>query len=103
MASQCPPGIDCTADLGPSVAPIVSPILILAVLAVVARLYCRHLTGHHGTPSDYTIIAGLIVSAALTAMVLYSRPPFYLHRQRQEREADYRLQARGWGWVDMWK
>jgi hypothetical protein len=76
MASQCPPGLDCTVDLGPSVAPIVTPVFILANLAVVARLYCRHLTGHHGTPSDYTIIIGLVFSGALTGMILYSKYPF---------------------------
>ncbi len=73
MASQCPPGVDCTADLGPSAVAIVTPIFVLAVLAVAARLYCRHLTGHNVTASDYTIILGLTFSAALTSMVLYSK------------------------------
>jgi hypothetical protein len=72
MASQCPAGVDCTADLGPLVAGIVSPIFALAILAVIARLYCRRITGHDGTPSDYTVIAGLVFSAALTGLVLYS-------------------------------
>jgi hypothetical protein len=72
MAAECPAGLNCMADRGPSIAPIVSPVYALAVVAVVARLYSRHLTGHNGTSSDYTIIAGLLFSTSLTAMVLYS-------------------------------
>lgn len=72
MASQCPAGLNCAADRGPSIAPSVLPIFALAILAIVARLYSRHLTGHNGSSSDYTIIAGLVLSTSLTAMVIYS-------------------------------
>ena len=72
MALQCPAGLNCEDDRAPSIAPIVSPVFALAVLAVISRLYSRHLTGHNGNPSDYTIIAGLLISTSLTAMVLYS-------------------------------
>jgi hypothetical protein len=69
MASQCPVGLDCSRS--PSVALSVAPVFVLAILAVVARAYSRYLTGHNRTASDFTIIAGLIFSAALTGMIFY--------------------------------
>lgn len=57
---------------GPYVAPIVIPVFVLAVLAVVARTYSRRLIRQSRNASDFTIIGGLMFSAALTGMVLYS-------------------------------
>ena len=62
-----------TYDRGPSVAPIVVPVFVLAVLAVAARTYSRRLIRQSRTASDFTIVGGLIFSASLTGMILYGR------------------------------
>ena len=70
--TDCPPGVDCTADSGSNLVAGVSPVLALAVVAVLARLYSRHLTGQRTNSSDYTVIVGLVISASLTGMIIYS-------------------------------
>jgi hypothetical protein len=75
MATPCPAGLDCADDRSASVAPAIVPMFVLAILAVLARVYSRHLTGHSRTLSDYTIVVGLGFSASLTGLVLYSKQP----------------------------
>lgn len=72
MASQCPTGVNCTYKRGPSLAPLVLPIYVLAVFAVAARIYSRRLVRQSISASEFTIFAGLLLSASLTGMVLYS-------------------------------
>ncbi|KAE9379595.1 hypothetical protein N431DRAFT_500120 [Stipitochalara longipes BDJ] len=72
-----------TYDRGPSVAPIIVPVFVLAILAVAARTYSRRLIRQSRTASDFTIVGGLILSASLTGMVLYS-PRIGLGRHIQD-------------------
>ncbi|KAH8758528.1 hypothetical protein F5882DRAFT_480263 [Hyaloscypha sp. PMI_1271] len=90
MVPQCPAGVNCTHNRGPSIAPITLPLFVLAVLAVGARIYSRRLIRQSRTSSDFTIIAGLIFSASVTAMVLYS-PRLGLGRQEVPPEQIERL------------
>ena len=57
----------------PPVAAMVVPVFILAVLSVAARTYSRRLIRQSRNASDFTIMAGLVFSGALTGMVLWSR------------------------------
>jgi hypothetical protein len=56
----------------PPVGAMVVPVFILAVLSVAARTYSRRLIRQSRNASDFTIIAGLVFTAALTGMVLWS-------------------------------
>jgi hypothetical protein len=83
MAATCPPGVDCTEDIGTSVVATVAPIVALTILSVIARFYSRHLTGHRWTLSDWTIVPGLIVSLALSAICLYGESRKFFVNQRK--------------------
>jgi hypothetical protein len=68
---QIPPGVNLEDDIGPTVIRIVAPVLAITILSVVARLYARWLKKCQWSTSDYTIIAGLFVSGALSGICLY--------------------------------
>ena len=82
-----------TDDRGTSVAPIVVPVFVLAVLAVAARTYSRRLIRQSRNASDFTIVFGLMVSASLTGMILYSKHNFFSLPSQRFNATDFEIQA----------